>query len=100
MTMKKNKFSSKSAAQRQRLLGWLQEKGSISTLEARASLDILMPAARIFELRHDGNFNIQLYWTEEFTESGIKHRVGRYILCSGQWQLDNNGGCRHDKSDS
>jgi hypothetical protein len=82
----KIKLSARSAAQRTRLLDWLQKKGSITTLEARSHLDILMPAARIYELRHNEYYNIQLYWVDDLTDAGVRHKVGKYVLQSGQWQ--------------
>lgn len=68
------------AAQRQKLLGWLRSKGRISTLTARRDLDILAPAARIFELRHRFGQSIDLVWVRESTDCGKLHRVGLYVL--------------------
>jgi hypothetical protein len=39
--------------QRRRLHAYLRVHGNISTVEARAKLAIMAPAARIWELRHD-----------------------------------------------
>lgn len=64
--------------QRQRLLAHLREHGSIDTLTARKRLDILMPAARIFELRAMG-FVLPLVWVRRHTEAGRSHRVGKYL---------------------
>lgn len=66
------------AAQRKRLIDVLK-LGPVTTIEARRDLDILMPAARIRELRLAGK-NIQTLWTEQETDSGRLHRVARYVL--------------------
>jgi len=66
-------------AQRLILMDWLQQRGSITTIEARRELDIMMPAARVFELRGMGN-DIATVWTQGATECGRKHRIARYIL--------------------
>lgn len=65
-------------AQRKRLMDALK-LGPITTIEARRHLDILMPAARVRELRLDGK-NIQTLWTEQETDYGRPHRVARYVL--------------------
>jgi hypothetical protein len=70
-------------AQRKRLLDVLNTGISISTIEARRDLDIMMPAARVFELRAEG-CNIATYWAREPTESGKTHRVARYALLAGE----------------
>lgn len=79
----KDRFADNSAsAQRLRLLDVLNTGISISTIEARRDLDIMMPAARVFELRAEGR-NIATYWAREPTESGKIHRVARYALLAG-----------------
>lgn len=65
--------------QRLRLLAAFVEWHSVTTIEARRDLDILMPAARVFELRARG-FDIETIWTDALTECGRKHRVARYVL--------------------
>lgn len=69
------------AAQRLRLLDALRI-APVSTLEARRNLDILMPAARVRELRLLGHV-IKTYWSKEATECGRLHRVARYVLEPG-----------------
>ena len=64
--------------QAKRLLIALKTLGSITTLEARQHLDILAPAARIFDLRYKECHEIPLTWEHSFTEVGEKHRIGRY----------------------
>lgn len=76
-------------SQQQRLLVWLKEK-SISTLVARQALNIMMPAARVHELRHKFHHNIVRDWIVDFDAAGRPHRVGRYCLLSGTW----NGGSK------
>ncbi|GEM_PF-1523670 len=68
-------------AQRQRLLERLRT-GPLSTIEARRDLDILMPAARVHELRHRDGWNIQTLRIPEETECGKKHNVALYVLHS------------------
>ena len=66
--------------QAKRLLIALRGLGSITTLEARKGLDILAPAARIFDLRYREGHCIALTWEHTFTDAGVKHRIGRYTL--------------------
>ncbi len=65
-------------SQRARLIKHFQEHGSITTIEARRDLDIMMPAARIYELRKQG-YKIDTIWTNDTTEQGKQHRVARYV---------------------
>lgn len=70
------------AAQRQRLLQALMHS-AVSTIQARRDLDIMMPGARIFELRHKEGHDIRTVWVTEETEAGNPHKIARYILQSG-----------------
>lgn len=72
--------------QAQRLLTALKTVGTLSTIEIRKHLDILAPAARIFDLRYRQNQNIALSWDSTETEAGVKHKIGRYSLVN---QADN-----------
>ena len=65
-------------AQRQRLLKALR-KSPLNTLEARRTLDILHPAARVQELRDRGH-KIVTHWQVEVTDCGQEHRVASYVL--------------------
>ena len=57
-TTKQSRFNDTSAhAQRQRLLKFLIEAGSVTTVYARDSLGIMSPAPRVLELRERG-YNI------------------------------------------
>lgn len=85
---KEKKHDTNAAVQRQRLLQALREAGSdgINTIQARHDLNIMMPAARVHELRHGEGLNIQTIWTDEDTPEGYTHRVARYVLMAGKYQ--------------
>ena len=70
-------------AQRLRLLAHLKQFGSATTIELRKSLDILMPAARVHELRHKLGYNITMARVFQPTDCGKLHRVARYFLHEG-----------------
>lgn len=74
--------NSSASAQRGRLLRHLQEAGAINTLEARRELSILMPAARIKELR-DRGWDVRTHFISIADDAGcMHHRVGLYVLRS------------------
>jgi len=73
------------AAQRERLLSALLD-APVSTVQARHELNILAPAPRIYELRHDHGKNIITNWIVSITPEGYKHRVAEYVLLSGKWE--------------
>lgn len=81
----KNTHSADTAAQCQRLLAYLKKQGSISTPQARHELDIVMPAARIFQLRHKQDLNIITTWVREENPGGGVHRFANYILRPGRY---------------
>ncbi|WP_151448500.1 helix-turn-helix domain-containing protein [Lacisediminimonas profundi] len=66
------------SAQRARLLDQLRQ-GPVSTLDARAVLDVMHPAARVMELREQG-YQIETLWSREPSPCGRLHRVARYVL--------------------
>ena len=69
--------------QRLRLLDYLKAHGTITTLQARSELDILAPAARIFELRHNYGYRINKVDIVDFTEARRKHTgIAKYVLVS------------------
>lgn len=68
-------------AQQKRVLDGLL-KQPMTTNELREDLDVLAPAARIFELRERG-FNIITHWEIIDTGHG-KHRVAKYVLLPGR----------------
>lgn len=72
-----------SVSQRQRILAGLQIS-PLTTTEMRRK-DILAPAARIFELRHDFNYNIVREWTNYYDSAGRKHRIAKYVLLPRIW---------------
>lgn len=74
------------AVQRKLLKAYLQAYGRITTIDARWELNILAPAARVFELRHNEGLNILTRWRTETTYHGISHRVADYILLPGIYQ--------------
>ena len=67
-----------SAAQRERLKQALRVK-PMTTIEIRRDLDILMPAARVFELKRLGE-RISTFWKSEATDCGELHQVALYVL--------------------
>jgi len=71
--------------QRKRLLERLR-RGPLTTTEARATLDILMPATRVHELRWQEGRNIQTHYRQVETAPGRKHTVAEYVLMPGKWQ--------------
>jgi len=76
------------AAQRARLELALRLAGSdgITTIEAREHLNILAPAARVFELRHMSNLNIATLWSNQEDAQGRKHRIAKYVFISNCWR--------------
>ncbi|VVD29960.1 helix-turn-helix domain-containing protein [Paraburkholderia dioscoreae] len=68
-------------AQRRRILDFLRQHGSLSTIDARHLIDCLHPAARVMELRNAG-YSIATVWSHEVTPEGGRHRVARYHLMS------------------
>lgn len=88
-TSKANHTGNTLEAQRSRALDWLKRFGSATTIELRRDCDIMMPAARIHELRHKFGCNITTLWTHQQTDCGKLHRVARYVIGSSQpSQLD------------
>ena len=65
--------------QRLLMLAAFETKHSLTTIEARRELDIMMPAARVFELRAMG-YDIAMVWTQGVTECRRKHRIVRYVF--------------------
>lgn len=65
-------------SQRMRLLARLR-KANVSTTEARRELDIMHPAARIQELREQGNLINTITIAEHTASQGIR-RIARYVL--------------------
>ncbi|MDJ1138748.1 helix-turn-helix domain-containing protein [Marinicella marina] len=77
--------SNAASAQRQRLEHYFHEHGKITTLQAQIKLDIVCPAARVYELRHIHDLNIVTNWRTDHTAQGKPHRVAEYVLLSGKY---------------
>lgn len=75
--------SNSTEAQRNRLLDALR-RCMVSTIAARRDLDIMMPAARIHELRHRYGYQINKVWIKQTTDCGKLHRVALYVLKAGE----------------
>lgn len=67
-------------AQRVRLLAALIELGAVNTLYARDRLNILMPAARVKELRNLGHQIHTDLITITDRNGFVHHKVARYVL--------------------
>jgi Helix-turn-helix domain len=59
---------------------------SINTFEASRYLDVYHCPARVLQLRKRG-YKIATHWQTVITEAGEKHRVGLYVLESGEVNL-------------
>ncbi len=66
--------------QRKCLLDYLRTHGSIDTVTARRDLNIMMPGARIHELRHRFGHTIDKVMVKRATDCGKLHTVGLYVL--------------------
>jgi hypothetical protein len=76
-TIRQPHYPAESArSQRARLLRYLRENGRIDTKEARSKLDIMSPAARIFELRYRDGLDI-------LSVIDSRSRVATYVLPGG-----------------
>jgi len=71
--------STDAALQRQRILERLRESPA-TTIELRGELDVMMPAARIFELRHDFGYEIDKTMVQDETKPDHEHTVALYSL--------------------
>lgn len=83
----KKKFASGAKQQCSRLLQALQEAqgNGITTIQAREDLDIMMPASRVHELRHEQGYNIKSISSFDTNAQGNSHSCYRYVLMSGKW---------------
>ena len=78
--------SNSTVDQRNRLAAALRNKHAVTTTYARKELDILAPAARVWELRHQYGMNIKTHWQTVETAPGKTHRVAGYVLFPGKWK--------------
>jgi len=74
-----NTKSTSAAVQRQRILERLR-LAPATTVELRQELDVLAPAPRIFELRHNYGYEIDSIRVVDETIAGHKHSVAQYAL--------------------
>ena len=65
--------------QAQKLLEFLQKKGSITKAEAYRMLGIWNSGARVFDLRQQG-YDIETVMVERYNSAGRKYRVAKYIF--------------------
>lgn len=74
-------------AQRHRLIEALRAIGSngLTTIQIREQLDIMMPAARVHELRWKLGYNIQEIRDHDENAQGNRHTCSRYVLMAGRW---------------
>ena len=75
-------------AQYERILKALREPdcNGLTTIELWEKYDILRASARIHELRHNFNYNIQTIRTKEAISGGQPRPVARYILLPGKFK--------------
>jgi len=75
------------AAQRQCVIDSLRESVSgLTTIELREKYDVMMPAARVHELRWLFGYNIEKVWAHDTNAQGNRHSVARYVLLTGKWR--------------
>jgi hypothetical protein len=74
-------FDNAIAPQQARLLARLR-RAPIDTITARRELDMMNPAARIYELKQQG-YKIKTVWVTRPTECGKMHCVAEYVLQAG-----------------
>ncbi|MBK8814865.1 MAG: helix-turn-helix domain-containing protein [Methylococcaceae bacterium] len=77
------KVSSNTTLQQFRLLDFIHNFGSITTIQARDELDIMSPATRVMELRDKG-YNIVTELITIDTVKGRHSKVAKYILLSDE----------------
>lgn len=68
----------KRPTQAQRILEFMKEHGSITTLDAIKNLGVLNLKGRIFELRKE--YDIATRWETVRNRYGEKERIARYFL--------------------
>ena len=73
-------YSTSAATQRQQILAYMEEHGSITTYEAREDLGVASPAPRIKELRDRGYVIITLLQDLSDANGVIHPRSARYVL--------------------
>ena len=75
------------SAQRQCVIDALRESvNGLTTIELREKYDVMMPAARVHELRWMFGFNITRISDHDTNAQGNRHSVARYVLLTGKWR--------------
>jgi len=75
------------AAQRQCVVDALRDSpNGLTTIELREKFDVMMPAARVHELRWMFGYNIERVWDYDTNAQGNRHSVARYVLLTGKWR--------------
>jgi hypothetical protein len=75
------------AAQRQCVIDALRSSpNGLTTIELRERFDVMMPAARVHELRWMFGCNIARIWDHDTNAQGNRHIVARYVLFPGKWR--------------
>lgn len=67
---------------------WSRWPQGVTIIEAREHHDIMAPAPRVFELRHDNGKNIATIYTQAVNAQGNRHTNARYVLMPGEWKDD------------
>ncbi len=72
--------------QRKRVLSALEQSHrGLTTIELRELHDVMMPAARVHELRHQQGKNIKTIFSRARNAQGYEHTVAQYVLLDGKW---------------
>lgn len=88
---RKHKYTNDNSAatQRQCVINALREEPyGLTTIELREQYDVMMPAARVHELRWIFGFNISRIWDHDTNAQGNRHSVARYVLLPGKWRWE------------
>ena len=67
-------------AQRRRVAEYLLQHGHATTIELQVECNALHSPRRVFELRHDLDWDIATHWQSANDPQGRQHRVGSYVL--------------------
>lgn len=83
----KRRHGNSVSAQRQCVIDALRESvNGLTTIELREQYDVMMPAARVHELRWMFGFNIARISDHDTNAQGKRHCVARYVLLTGKWR--------------
>jgi hypothetical protein len=74
-----NIYINDAESQRSILLEHIQQFGSVTTIEARREQDFLVPAPRIYGLRHWYGYQIDTALVYQQADCGKIHRIGIYV---------------------